>query len=791
MTVEQLVGKTITAKVKLHRYRYPENQVHVSGTYAIAVLELVELIEGEMTPECFNKKGYFILSGNMPKLDREVIYTLHAKLIFHKTYGYQYECENIVLGYDMSKKEDQEKFFSFFLTDRQINALFSMYSNPLEILDQKNVGALTKIKGIGPVTANRMCLKYAQNIDNGRAYVELKTYGLTKAAIDRLINHFGSADVVVDIIKENPYALIPLVRGYGWKKADMLALSQGMARDSYERCMAYARYRLEDFAEREGNSCMSLGELVDSVCVECAPLTPEEVVNWLKTDMTGETDFERSYTRYLTGDKSVIFPTFFYSKTRKKIGLYTYRLTERSILDNIKRLKTAERSFRYNKKICENIIKEVEAEQGFEYTHEQRSAIWNILDNNVCVLTGSSGTGKSSTLKPLIKIFKYYNLKVEQCALSGRAASLLTEYTKLEGKTIHRLLRYLAEEERFAYNKDNPLSADVILLDETSMVGEELFLSLISAIRTGAKLVMLGDIKQLPPLSVGNLLSDTIRSGYIPTSTLTIIQRQAKESGIIAQSIHVCEGKSIVKNGFIGEEIRGNLKDFKIVCNSESIIVHAKVIEEYRKLCFNCHISPDDIQIVVPQRVRGMNSCRQLNAEIQQLVNSKESKQAVTIDLRERDQFYSVTYKPGDRVMIIHNNYHAHTTDGKETAVFNGNMGHIISLSQDAMIINLEDQGNIIIPRDDWGTVQHSWACTCHKCQGSQAPYVIVVLDKGAYTLLTREWLYTALTRAKKYCILVGQPEAINLACRTSNIKVKQTWLKDDLYEAFLAEHVE
>lgn len=786
-TAHELVGKTITATVKLHRYRYPLS-AHVSGTYAVAVLDVIKVLEGEIGEGCLDKNDHMILAGNMPKLEEGIEYTLEANLVTHKDYGFQYECVSLRLAYDMKNKEDQKKFFSFFLTDKQIDALFEAYDNPVAILDQKNLGALTKIKGIGPVTANRICNKYSENINNSRAYVELNGLGITKSAIDKLINQFGSADVVVDIIKSNPYSLIKLVRGYGWRKADALALSQGLPRDSRERCLAYANYILEQYADVEGNSCMSIGELIDNVMVECRPVIRDDLVIWLKEDMIGEKDFEKLYKKICDEEKNLEIPTFFYSKEKRKVGLLNLRILERTILDQLIRLKNAPSTFTYDKEVCEKIISEVEAEQGYKYTHEQHNAIWNVLNNNVSILTGSSGTGKSSTLKPLIKIFNHYHLKAEQCALSGRAASLLTEYTGLQGKTIHRLLKYLPDEERFAHSARNPLPADVVVLDETSMVGEELFCNLISAIKNGSKLVMLGDIKQLPPMSVGNILSDTIKSGFVPTSTLTIIQRQALKSGIVAQSIHVCEGKSIVKNNFIGEEVRGELKDFKLVCSSESLLVHNKALEEFKHLYRDRRISPDDIQIVVPQRINGMNSCRQLNSEIQEIVNGGYNSKQIQIEVREKSQVFTVVYKPGDRIMVVRNNYHARTTLGKEVAIFNGNMGHIITVASDAMIIELEEQGQVILPREEWNNIQHSWACTCHKLQGSQAQYVIVVLDKGSFKLLTREWLYTALTRARKYCVLVGQPDAINMATRTSDIKIKQTWLKDDLYQAFLQE---
>lgn len=770
----------VTLKVSLHNYRYPRDKVHVSGDFAIVLFHVVKEIDGVIDPNSYTQYGIntIIVRGNMPRIDTDVEYVLDAKRDNDPKWGVQYVCENIRMDYNMENTEDQKKFLSYFLTDRQIESLFSSYPNPIKLLEQNDIPALTTIKGIGPVIAARMCTKYAENITNSRAYIELKGLGLTKYAIDKLIKQFGSADMVVEIINDNPYSLINLVRGYGWEKADKIALNQGFSRACKERCIAYAQYRLEKYAE-EGNSCMSIGELMDDVMQMCAPVTKEVLAVFLKEEMIGQSDFDELYERIKDGEKVTKFPIFFYSSELKKVGLFYYRLLERKILSNLRRLSELGDPFDYDPEVCEEIIKKTEEEQGFTYTDEQRKAIYSILDNNVSILTGSSGTGKSSTVKPLIKIFEHYHKEVSQCALSGRAASLLTGYTGLEGKTIHRLLGYIAEEERFRYTENSPIPTDVVILDETSMVGEELFLCLIQAIRTGAKLIMLGDIQQLPPMSVGNLLSDFITSGYIKANMLRTIHRQALLSGIISESIHVCQGKSLCKTTFSGAELRGSLKDFYLISYADSNVVHTEAINEFKRL-LDQGIPADDIQVIVPVRTRGMNSCRFFNAEIQNLVNPRKDKELI-VDVYDGGSSYKVAYRPGDKIMVTRNNYHARMTNGKEIAVFNGNMGYLKDIGQDIMIAEIEGAGEVFFKKEDWGDLTHGWACTCHRLQGSQANYVIVCVDSSAYVLLTREWLYTAITRAKRFCSLVGQPKAINAACHNSNVKVKQTWLKGDL----------
>ena len=1113
-------SRNLTAKVILHHYRFPKTKVHNPGDYAIVLCEVKEVLAGTIPDDAYDQKNCICITGKIPRLEEGMDYFFQGTLVQDPKWGMQYNTTVMRLSYDLSTEEKQRKFFSFFLTDHQIDCLFAAHTNPVKLLEDKDIKMLTSIKGIGPVTAQRLCLKYEENVDNGHAYIELQDLGLTKNALDKLIREFGSPDIVVDILKENPYRLISLVRGYGWVRTDAIAKKQGFTSNCPERVLAYAQYYLYQ-KSNDGHSCCDADELVAATVKECPPITTDTVVDILKGKMVGDKEFEAWYEKACSGPKDLELPYFYYSSLKHQIGTFYLRTVEEKIKRNLIRLKNATPTTSFDRETCEELIKKVEEEKGFTYTHEQQKAIWNVLNNNISIITGSAGCvdcdteffngkewkkiseyseedevlvykedgtavlekplnyiklpceqlwhtstkygldmctcdehnvyyitskgnlfhqpfskvkemheksktgfrgkfittfktnrkgieltdneikimlaviadgsfinhtdskntrcrfhikkerkkeelrkifseagiewrenpqkngyndffiraprkekeftsywyncsqdqlqlicenvlkwdgscynnrmsfstsskqsadfvqyvfsscgyratissndrrsqkyltnnkiyerksieyvvtitkrnligiggfhdpenktkitsyktidgykycftvsshmwvmrrnnkilitgncGKSSTLAPIIKIFENKGLHVAQCALSGRAASLLTEYTHLTGKTIHRLLRYVPETGQFQYDENIKMPYDVIILDEASMVGEELFLSLISAIKSGSRLILLGDTKQLPPINVGNLLHDMISSGYIPTTVLTIIQRQAAKSGIVSQSLQVCNGKALCKNDFSGSDIRGELKDFKLIASSEPMLVHKQALDEYKRLYFDLHVQPEDIEIIVPVRTRGMNSCRFFNAEIQAIVNGDESENSVDVTYADGDVKYDVTFRVNDRVMVIHNNYHAKTLTGHETAVFNGNMGYITEIYKDSMVIKMdkeedEDGDCIILPRADWGDVTHAWATTAHKCQGSQFKYVIVVLDNSSFPLLIREWLYTALTRARKHCTLVGQPLAINTAVRNSDVKIKQTWLKDELYHELLSD---
>ena len=792
-SIDELIGKKVVMKVGLDHYRWPRKKTEIiPGHFAIVIFNLFSLIQGEI-PDIFKDEDTgaynIIATGNsLPLLNKKVRYVMTGVLKNDRKYGYQYEIEEIHLDYDMTKKEDQIAFFSYFISPSRIEALFKTLENPLKALQERNLKDLQKVKGVGPVMALKMCQKYEECRGNGRAYAALQKLGLTKGAIDRIVAHYHSADVAVDKIQSNPYILIKEVRGYGWERADMIALRQGFSSGCRERALAYAQYYLEKQADDNGNSWVSIEDLIDNIAGMCVPATKQDIAKWLKEDMAGQKDFENYLESLSNPALNYELPTFFYEKDQRRVGLYSLRILEKTIALNIQRLQEAQSEFKYDYDVCQKIIHETEQEVGYQYTEEQKQAIWNILNKNVNLLVGSAGVGKSHTLKPLIKIFKHYKLKVEQTALSGRASSLLSEITDVEGKTIHRLLSYLPEQERFMHSERCPLKADVVILDEASMVGEELFLSLLKAIKSGSKLILLGDTKQLPPISVGNILSDCIRSGYITNNILTKIHRQAAQSGIIVQSLLAADGQSIVKNDFVGEEIRGALQDFKLVSCYDIGLVQYNIIKEFKKLYLEQHIPVENIQVVVPVRLRGDTSCRVLNDILQTIVNGSSAVKSVTIHVKEKGTEYDMTFKVGDRVLVNRNNYHAIDCNGKEQAIFNGNIGHIKDIGEDVMIVNFVEQGDVMIERDDWWNLSLAYAITVHKLQGSQAPYVIIGIDYNSYALLSRELVYTALTRAQKYCILVAQPKALNLAVKTSSIRLKQTWLKDDLLDLKIQE---
>jgi len=805
MLAKDLNGTRMRAKVKVCALIYPKS--HTPGEFAIAAFHVLKVMEGDI-PDEFDLRGlppgldssnriYEIKAkGNMPSLNPGLEYIFQGRLIIDPKYGPSYSVEQLRLDFDMSDPEDQRKFFSGFLTENQVDALMAQGNEPLKWLEEHDVEKLKTIKGVGDVVAERMIRRYEESKDYGRAFVELESLDLTRAAIEKLVARYGSVDVMVDKIKQNPYILIKEVRGYGWEKADAIARKQGIAPDSKERVLAYARYYLEREAEDNGNSWISVDTLLQEIMAMCYPLTKENMYAWVKEVMGGDSAFQKFAAmgpsmRYHKRDE---IPLLYYETSTRKVGLFSIRLLEYDISRELERIRNAASCYYYSKDDIDAAIAEAQAEQGFEYDPEQVKAIHRVVGSNVSIITGLAGTGKSSMLNAVVKLFKKKSLRMQQCALSGRASSKLSEVTGVEGKTIHRLLCYDPDEEKFMYGVNCPLDADVVILDEASMVGGELFLSLLEAIPAGAKFIMVGDHHQLEAIGLANVFKDCLSSGgYIPASVLMNIHRQAARSGIITQSIRASGGEKMLAEDFVGEEIRGELRDFKIVSSVDPAFTQSNILREYRRLRQG-GIPIDQIQVIVPQRLRGSISCRALNEELQKIANPGIHPGDLKVTYVENGTKYEVVYKKGDRIIITRNNYRAKRpgTSGKSkkdvVQIFNGNVGYIKEISTERMIVVLTEQGEVQIDRADWNDVSLAYAITCHKKQGDQVPYAIVGLDTSAYAMFSREWVYTAITRASKSCVFVTQPNAINKAVKISRVRKKQTWLKGFLMQMRAAE---
>lgn len=749
--------KKVRVKARLDHITYPRSG-QISGSWTIATFNLLEVLEGDFPIE-LEWKNQFVAKGKMPALNNTDMYIISAFVIEDEKYGLQLETESMYVDYNLDDVEEQRKFFSFFLTPNQIEVLYSQFEDPMRLLKERDIDSLVKAKGIGPVTAQRMITKYEDCQDKGLAYVKFYDLGLTKGAIDKLVKFYGSPEAAVAVIENNPYTLIIQVPGYGWNKADAIALAQGLTLDCPERMGAYLVHYLREQAEINGNSWVN----VDDLC-----LAIEQVC--------GPTDQEKVYEVVRRGIRD---KTLYFDNADGRIGLTEYRRLEENLADEIVRIQNGNAAIPIDERKAKEVLAKVEKEQGFGFTEEQNAAIWNTLNSQFSILTGLGGTGKTSAVNGIAHVLREHNYRVAQVSLSGRAASKLTEITHIPGQTIHRLLGYDPESGGFHYNKENPVPYDIIIGDEVSMWGGEITLDLLRAVPSGAKVLFIGDPKQLEAIGLASVLTDTIKSQTIPTVQLTKIQRQKADSGIITQSLKVACGEQIVSANSTGTEYRGALRDFKLVTYIDAGLTQSKIIDEFNELYKEKGVPAKDIQVLVPMRSKGEASCRALNIAIQEIVNGCPQRNEVTINYADGNFKYCYTYRKNDRVIIMKNNYKTINTEGHKEPIFNGNVGYIKEIGPDYMIINLTEQGDIILTEDNYDNLSLAYAITVHKKQGDSSPYVIGAIDSSSYALISKELLYTMITRARKYCVIVGQKRILQQAVKISRVKTKQTWLKE------------
>ena len=749
--------KKVRVKARLDHITYPRSG-QISGSWTIATFNLLEVLEGDFPIE-LEWKNQFVAKGKMPALNNTDTYIISAFVIEDEKYGLQLETESMYVDYNLDDIEEQRKFFSFFLTPNQVEILYSQFEDPMRLLKERDIDSLVKAKGIGPVTAQRMITKYEDCQDKGLAYVKFYDLGLTKGAIDKLVKFYGSPEAAVAVIENNPYTLIIQVPGYGWNKADAIALAQGLTLDCPERMGAYLVHYLREQAEINGNSWVN----VDDLC-----LAIEQVC--------GPTDQEKVYEVVRRGIRD---KTLYFDNADGRIGLTEYRRLEENLADEIVRIQNGSAAIPIDERKAKEVLAKVEKEQGFGFTEEQNAAIWNTLNSQFSILTGLGGTGKTSAVNGIAHVLREHNYRVAQVSLSGRAASKLTEITHIPGQTIHRLLGYDPESGGFHYNKENPVPYDIIIGDEVSMWGGEITLDLLRAVPNGAKVLFIGDPKQLEAIGLASVLTDTIKSQTIPTVQLTKIQRQKADSGIITQSLKVACGEQIVSANSTGTEYRGALRDFKLVTYIDAGLTQSKIIDEFNELYKEKGVPAKDIQVLVPMRSKGEASCRALNIAIQEIVNGCPQRNEVTINYADGNFKYCYTYRKNDRVIIMKNNYKTINTEGHKEPIFNGNVGYIKEIGPDYMIINLTEQGDIILTEDNYDNLSLAYAITVHKKQGDSSPYVIGAIDSSSYALISKELLYTMITRARKYCVIVGQKRILQQAVKISRVKTKQTWLKE------------
>lgn len=768
--------KILKFECALDRIIYPKYSKKVqSGDFAIFSMRIIKWIDNKI-----DEIETIKLKGTTCTLEYGTTYKVFCKLAeTHEIYGDTYGLIYISKCIDISSKDKQKEFLKNVLNENLVEKLFDEYDDVIKLLENRDVKSLMKIKGIGNQVALRMIDEYEESKDYSSIYMELGQLGFTHTFIKKLVDFYKSPDTVIDIVKNNPYDLLR-VEGIGFKKADEVACKVGITQYDIRRIKGFLLYYLNDQGEA-GRSYLNYQDLMKAL-YDILGFVPEEIINATAKQMIDNKDVvvldngsKIALKKFYDLEKNIMNELF-----RLQIGLVKVVENDSNKVNSIHD-DYIPRSFNIGN--WETITENVEEKQGFMFTDEQRAAIKLSLDNHVMALTGGAGVGKTSTANGICSLYSGYSILA--CALSGKASVRITEATGLPASTIHRALGYQNGE--FMFNKENKLAVDIVLIDEATMINGTLFLSLLEAIPTGAKVIIMGDVQQLTPIGNCQVFADILDSNVLPVVKLSKPHRQALRSGIIPTSIKIANQQQIFDGNYTGNVIIGELEDMELDIsgkgNDESI--SDKIIKHFQVELEKFH-DVMEVQICVPMRLRGELSCYNLNSKIQSIYNPKLSNcNEIEIFLEKKnDEAKKYIIRAGDKVINTKNNYKCINSEGDTTPVFNGNMGIVKEIEKNGMCtIDFIGVGEVLFTKSDCKNLELGYACTVHKLQGSGFCSTIVGLDNSSYIMNNSELLYTAITRAKKYCILVANNYAVVKAIQTKEVKTKQTFLKDMLLE--------
>lgn len=727
--------------------RYYKNE------FGIAVVSVDKIKEGKPNTDKYNQ---IIIKGTMPQLIEGNPYVMVGDYVEDPKWGWQYNIVSIysAITFNSDDKVGQKKFLSSLFTPLQITNMYSVLEDPFDILKNKRVEDLVKVKGCGFDTARRWIDRFNRNIHLAKIFSELEEFNLTNNMVNRLMEKYNSPDIVVEKVKNNPYVLCNEVKGIGWKTADKIALDGGMEEFGVQRISAFIYKYLDDSGQNG-----------------CSWVTPDELMGGI-IEMLGEEVPDVNITEAIHSMEEDLW----WNEDKTQIGLRKYYNVEERIAKELIRLRDAETEITYGD--WEDTIKHVEHKNGWKFTEEQRLGVREALENNVVVIHGEAGTGKSSSVSAFLEALKSYIYV--QCALSGRASSRMTEITGEEGYTIHRLLKYPCMDESgkngFAYHDENPLDVDIVIIDEISMVDAYLFYYLLRAIPSGAKLICLGDMGQLESIGCGNIAFDMINSPEIPTVYLSQVHRQAASSAIVTEARRIRKGIQIVDKDWVGEETRGELKDLSLDCYSDKSNTFYKVMQKFSQAMESDTFNVMETQILVPVKNNGDACTYNINNTIQEIYNPKDNSKP---EIEVISQGKVTILRKGDKVINTQNTYRTNPP------IFNGNLGIVKDVFPEdkALIISFIGIGDVYVEGTQVNSIELGYAITVHKSQGSQFERVIFGVDFSSYSLLTRELLYTGITRAKKMCDLIAQTGALRMAISKEGVSKKQTHLQRCLYE--------
>jgi exodeoxyribonuclease V alpha subunit len=689
------------------------------------------------------KKGLTTIVGNLSGIHPGESLRLVGKWVQNRRFGEQFRVETVemivpatVQGIRKYLGSGLIKGIGPIMADRIVD-LFDL--NTLEIIET-TPDRLSEVEGIGPKRIARITEAWKEQREVKDIMIFLQGHGVSAAYSAKIYRQYGNQSI--QRVRENPYRLCQDIHGIGFVTADRIAQHLGISPHSLIRARAGLIYVLKELAE-EGHVCYLEKDLVQKA---------EEI---LKVDR----EIILQATRDLSREKEIFIETVDRERGLKAVYLAPLYHAETGSADRLKRLMEFSSNVRPIHE--EKALQWIEERLNLELAPKQKEAILAGARSKVMIITGGPGTGKTTIITAIVRILQGLKLRILLAAPTGRAAKRMSEATGWEARTIHRLLEYSPQKGDFKKDQENPLEADVVIIDEASMVDILLMYHLLRAISPSTHLVLVGDIDQLPSVGPGNVLKDIIESDLFPVVRLTEIFRQARKSAIVMNAHRIHQGEFPILLGLDHKEST----DFYFVEEEDP----EKVLERMVRLCaeeipgrFGFH-PIKEIQVLTPMH-RGILGDLNLNLELQKRLNPEP----------EGMTYGGMTFRLHDKVMQISNHY--------EKDVFNGDIGWISRLNPEDREMVVDFDGRLIpYASSELDEIVLAYAISVHKSQGSEYPAVILPLTTQHYLLLQRNLIYTGITRAKKLMVLIGSKKALGIAIHHNTPRSRSTYLSTRL----------
>ena len=696
----------------------------------------------------------FTVVGCLPSCVKGTSYKLRGTFKVHPTYGEQFaftEFEEVlptgIAGIEGFLASGVIKGIG----PKTAAAIVDQFGEHTFEIMEEEPEKLALVSGIGPKKAAVIAESFAAHREFAQVSMYFQEFGISADYALKLYKIYG-ADAV-ELVKENPYRLTSEVYGIGFRKADTIAHKMGFAEDSPFRIKSGIKYGLTFYAS-EGSTYVPQQELC------------EKVGNLL--ELSSELVYENLVEMAFEGEVNV--DTI---EGRPVVYLYAYYYAEKKICRNLAAIENA--SLKSLTVDVDSMIQMTERQSGIELSGTQRYAVRSAVTRSISVITGGPGTGKTTIINSIINIIESSGMKVAISAPTGRAAKRITETSGHPAYTVHRLLEYYYSESddsmHFGRTEENPLDYDAVIVDEASMLDLMLTQGLTDAVRPGTRLILVGDVDQLPSVGAGNVLRDIIESEYVHTVMLKDIFRQAEESMIVVNAHRINQGEKPYVNSrdkdffFMERQKENQMVDLIVELVTGRLAAYYEGIDSVR-----------DIQVLTPVK-KGVLGSIALNKALQDTLNPPSEE-------KDEKRFGERVFRVGDKVMQIKNNYQIGWRKRRDFSegegIFNGDVGYIESIDREynTMTVVFDEDRVVQYEFSMLDELELAYAVTVHKSQGSEFPIVVMPVSWFPPVLATRNLLYTAVTRGKKVVVLVGMENRMNAMIENNRIAMRYSGLK-------------